>query len=93
MARRVEQAAADILKLELGSIEEWVGEQQVELSKSIKNIGNAYDINRANLADTNAFTESEILANLAPIQKRANEKQEAYDKYGDLVKRSKDIYS
>ena len=58
MAERVEQAAADILKLELGSLEEWVGEQQVDLSNSIVKIGKAYDENRASLAGTNSFTES-----------------------------------
>jgi len=93
MAQRVEQAAADILKLELGSLEEWVGEQQVELSNSIVKIGKAYDENRSSLSSTASFTESEILAYLNPIQKRADEKQAAYDSYGELVKRSKDIYS
>lgn len=93
MAERVEQAAADILKLELGSLEEWVGEQQVDLSNSIVKIGKAYDENRASLSATGSFTESEILSHLNPIQKRADEKQVAYDSYSELVKRSKDIYS
>lgn len=93
MSERVEQAAADILKLELGSLEDWAGEQQVDLSRAIVDIGKAYDENRSSLSATGSFTESEILALLKPIQKRADEKQAAYDSYNDLIKRSKDIYS
>lgn len=32
MADRVEQVAADILRVELGSLEDWIGEQQISLS-------------------------------------------------------------
>ena len=32
MAERVESAATEILKNELGALEEWMGDQQVKLS-------------------------------------------------------------
>ena len=43
MAERVEQAATDILRLELGSLEDWIGEQQVQLSSDIVNLGKVYE--------------------------------------------------
>jgi hypothetical protein len=93
MAERVEQAAADILKLELGALEEWIGEQQVGLSNDIVRIGKAYEETRSNLLSTGAFSEGEIASNLDIIQARSSEKQKAYDSYQDLIHRSKNIYS
>ena len=58
MAERVEQAATDILRLELGSLEDWIGDQQVQLSSDIVKLGKVYEQNKSNLSDTNAFKES-----------------------------------
>lgn len=55
MSNRVEQAATDILRLELSSLEDWIGEQQVHLSDDIVKLGKVYDDNKANLQATNAF--------------------------------------
>mgnify|MGYP000622125809 CR=1 FL=1 len=93
MAERVEKTAADILRLELGSLEEWIGDQQVQLSSDIVKIGTVYEENKTGLLSTGSFNEAEINAQLAPIQDRSNEKQKAYDSYGELIRRSKNIYS
>ena len=92
MSNRVEQAATDILRLELSSLEDWIGEQQVHLSDDIVKLGKVYDDNKANLQATNAFKQSEILSMVSPIQQRSNERQAFYDSYGQLIRRSKDIF-
>lgn len=92
MAERVEKAATDILRIELGSLEEWMGDQQVRLSDDIVNLGKVYENNKANLASTNAFKESEILSMVNPIQAKSDERQRAYDDYAELIRKSKSIY-
>ena len=42
MAERVELAATDTLRLELGALEEWMGDQQVQLSDDIVKLGKVY---------------------------------------------------
>ena len=93
MADRVEQASADILRLELGALEEWIGEQQVQVSEDMIKLDKVYSDNKRNLESTNSFKPSEVAAMIDPIQARINEKQSAYDSYGALIRRSKDIYS
>ncbi len=55
MASKVEQAAADILKDELVSLEEWIQKQQETLEAEIKKIEGAYEENRRSLLSTGAF--------------------------------------
>jgi len=43
MAERVEQTATDILRLELESLEEWIGDQQVQISSDIVKLGKVYE--------------------------------------------------
>ena len=93
MADRVEQASADILRLELGSLEEWIGDQQVQVSDDIVKLDKVYNETKSNLESTNSFKSNEIASMVDPIQARINEKQAAYDSYGGLIRRSKDIYS
>ena len=72
MAERVEKAAADILRLELGSLEDWIKEQQTQISKDIVNIDSVYELSKNNLISTNAFRHEEIQDQLKPIQDRSN---------------------
>lgn len=93
MSDRVEQASTDILRLELGALEEWMGDQQVQISDDIVGLNKVYDENKNNLEKTNSFKANEVSSMVDPIQARANERQVAYDSFGDLIRRSKDIYT
>ena len=93
MSDRVEQASTDILRLELGALEEWIGDQQVQISDDIVSLNKVYDENKNNLEKTNSFKAYEVSSMVDPIQTRANERQAAYDSYGALIRRSKDIYT
>lgn len=76
----------------MGALEEWIGEQQVQVSEDMVKLDKVYFDNKKNLESTNSFKPSEVSAMIDPIQARINEKQSAYDSYGALIRRSKDIY-
>lgn len=65
----------------------------MHLSNDIVKLGKVYDENKANLNSTKCFSREEIEAQVEPIQTRSNEKQKAYDDFGELIRRSKNIYS
>jgi hypothetical protein len=52
------------LKEELGSLEEWIIEQQKNLVEQINLIKGAHSDNKKNLESTNAFTKEEIESQL-----------------------------
>lgn len=93
MAAKVEEAAAAILKDELGSLENWIRDQQNNLKDEIMKIEGAYEETRKNLLATGAFSEDEVKDQLSAVQKKADAKKETYDNYEDLLKRSQNIYS
>ncbi len=57
LSERVEEAATQILKDQISSIEEWIGEQQAKYSEDKEKIVKAYEENRASLLGTGSFTE------------------------------------
>ena len=93
MAGRVEEAAADILKNELSTLEEWIRDQQNRLETDIKKIEEVYENTRASLSSSGHFTEDEIRDQVSVIQKKAQGKKEVYQNYDDLLTRAKAIYS
>ena len=93
MASKVEEAAAAILKDELGSLEDWIRDQQNTLKDEIMKIEGAYEETRKNLLSTGAFSEDEVRDQITAIQKKASVKKEVYDNYEDLLNRSQNIYS
>jgi len=93
MAKKVEEAAAAILKDELGSLEEWIKDQQKNLKDEIAKIEEAYENTRKSLLDTGAFNEEEVKNQLSSVQKKADEKKQVYENYEGLLTRSKEIYS
>ena len=93
MAGRVEEAAAEILKNELSTLEGWVRDQQLRLEEDIKKIETVYETTRSSLLSTGAFNEDEVKDQLASVQLKAQSKKEVYQNYEDLLARSKSIYS
>ena len=93
VSEKIEEASSAILKSELESLESWIGEQQSKLEEEVKQIRKAYEDNRASLAATGAFTDDEIKDQLAAVEKKAQDKQQIYDEYGELLDKSRAIYS
>jgi hypothetical protein len=88
----VEEAATEILKNQISSIETWIGEQQVKYYEEKERIDKAYEENRKSLLSTGSFTEIEVKDHLINIQKKSEEKQAVYDQYADLLSRCQNIY-
>ena len=93
MAGKIEEAAADILKNEVSSLQQWVKDQQKTLQEDIKKIETAYEDTRANLLSTGAFSEEEVKNQLTAVQKKAEDKKDVYDNYEELLNKSKSIYN
>ena len=93
VSEKIEEASSGILKDELNSLEGWIGEQKEKLAEEIKRINKAYEENRNTLEATGSFKDDEIKDQLSTIQKRAQEKQDIFDSYEELLAKSKSIYS
>jgi hypothetical protein len=93
LSERVEEAATQILKDQIGGIESWIGEQQAKYAEDKERIDKAYEENRKSLLSTGSFTEDEVKDHLVNIQRKSEEKQATYDKYADLLSRCKGIYN
>ncbi len=88
----MEEAATEILKNQISSIETWIGEQQAKYYEEKERIDKAYEENRKSLLSTGSFTEIEVKDHLINIQKKSEEKQAVYDQYADLLSRCQNIY-
>jgi len=93
LSEKVEEAATQILKEQIKSIEKWIGEQQQKYAEEKEKIDNAYEENRKTLLSTGSFTEDEVKDHLVNIQKKADQKQATYDNYAGLLSRCQNIYS
>ena len=89
----MEEAATQILKDQIGSIETWIGEQQAKYAEDKERIDKAYEENRKSLLSTGSFSEDEVKQHLVNIQKKAEDKQATYDKYAALLSRCSGIYN
>jgi hypothetical protein len=70
-----------------------MGDQQVQISETIVQLGKVYEENKANMEKTNAFKPFEIISMVEPIQIRSTERQASYDTFNDFINRSKNIYN
>ena len=93
MAERVEGAAGSILKEELGTLEDWIREEQEKLSNNIIKVEKAHQESKKTLTGTGFFDDSLVDKNLSFVSAKQAEMQSAYENYANLLKNSQNIYN